>query len=50
MRFSDHLDNEYYEVLSSSSWLESKVSEGGTSSTRIREQLTNARQILEELF
>jgi argininosuccinate lyase len=46
-RFSDRLDDEYYEVLSSNSWLESKVSEGGTASARIREQLSKARQILE---
>jgi argininosuccinate lyase len=47
-QFSDQLDDEYYDVLSSSSWLESKVSEGGTSSARIREQLDKARQILAE--
>ena len=33
--FSDRLDDEYYEVLSSGSWLESKVSEGGTASARL---------------
>ena len=45
--FSDRLDDEYYEVLSNGSWLESKVSEGGTSSARVSEQLGRARQILE---
>ena len=29
-RFSEELDHEYYDVLSQQSWLESKVSEGGT--------------------
>jgi argininosuccinate lyase len=47
-RFSDRLDDEYYEVLSSSSWLDSKVSEGGTASSRIQEQLKQARKTLTE--
>ena len=34
------------EVLASSSWLESKVSEGGTASSRVREQLELARAAL----
>jgi argininosuccinate lyase len=38
----------YYQVLSQSSWLESKVSEGGTSSQRVREQLALARSVLDE--
>ena len=46
-RFSDQLDDEYYAVLSNGSWLESKVSEGGTSSVRVREQLERARAILQ---
>jgi argininosuccinate lyase len=37
----------YYEVLSQSSWLESKVSQGGTSLQRVREQLTLARSVLD---
>jgi argininosuccinate lyase len=41
-RHSDTLDEEYYAVLSQSSWLESKVSEGGTSLARVREQLALA--------
>ncbi len=45
--FSDRLDDEYYEVLANGSWLESKVSEGGTSSARVREQLERARAVLE---
>jgi argininosuccinate lyase len=44
--FSDHLDDEYYAVLSNGSWLESKVSEGGTASARLREQLERARGVL----
>ena len=36
---SDVLDDEFYSVLSQGSWLESKVSEGGTSLERVREQL-----------
>jgi argininosuccinate lyase len=46
-RFSDRLDDEYYEVLANGSWLESKVSEGGTASVRVREQLDRARAVLE---
>ncbi len=45
--FSEHLDDEYYAVLSNGSWLESKVSEGGTASARVREQLGRAHAILE---
>jgi argininosuccinate lyase len=47
-RFSDKLDDEYYEVLRTRSWLESKVSEGGTSSARVQEQLERARIVLQE--
>ena len=36
------LDDEYYEVLGAGSWLESKVSPGGTASARLREQLEEA--------
>jgi argininosuccinate lyase len=35
-------------VLKQSSWLESKVSEGGTALARVREQLHQARALLEE--
>jgi argininosuccinate lyase len=38
---------EYDAVLAEGSWLESKVSEGGTSSARLREQLALARQALD---
>ena len=34
-------------MLANGSWLESKVSEGGTASARVREQLDRARAILE---
>jgi argininosuccinate lyase len=39
---------EFREVLAQSSWLESKVSEGGTSSARLAEQLELARRVLDE--
>jgi argininosuccinate lyase len=35
------------QVLKESSWLESKVSEGGTSLARVREQLAMARAVLD---
>jgi argininosuccinate lyase len=37
------LDEEFYAVLSEGAWLEAKVSEGGTSLERVREQLERAR-------
>ncbi len=40
---SEHLDAEAFDVLAQRSWLESKVSEGGTSLPRVREQLELAR-------
>ncbi len=40
-------ERDFHEVLESSSWLESKVSEGGTSSARLREQLELARRVLD---
>jgi argininosuccinate lyase len=46
---SDQLDDEYYEVLKQGSWLESKRSEGGTSSESLRRQLDLAASRLEEL-
>jgi argininosuccinate lyase len=46
-RHSDALDEEFYEVLSQRSWLESKVSAGGTALPRVREQLQAARTALE---
>jgi argininosuccinate lyase len=42
------LDGEYYDLLSEGAWLESKVSEGGTSLARVRDQLAQARQVLDE--
>jgi argininosuccinate lyase len=39
---------EFDAVLAQSSWLESKVSEGGTSLARVREQLLLARTVLDE--
>jgi argininosuccinate lyase len=43
---SPHLDGEVRDVLAQRSWLESKVSEGGTSSARVAEQLVAARALL----
>jgi argininosuccinate lyase len=40
---SDALDDDFYTVLAQRSWLESKVSEGGTALARVREQLSHAR-------
>jgi argininosuccinate lyase len=41
------LDEEFYSVLRDGAWLESKVSEGGTSLTRVREQLERARSAVQ---
>jgi argininosuccinate lyase len=38
----------FREVLAQGSWLESKVSEGGTSSARLAEQIAAARAVLDE--
>jgi argininosuccinate lyase len=43
---SAHLDEEYYEVLNQSSWLESKRSEGGTSSASLAAQIELATETL----
>jgi argininosuccinate lyase len=40
------LDSGYYDVLAQASWLESKVSAGGTALDRVREQLEHARAVL----
>jgi argininosuccinate lyase len=40
------LDDSFYRVLQDGAWLESKVSEGGTSLARVREQLGRARAAL----
>jgi len=45
-KHSPLLDEEYYAVLSSGAWLETKVSEGGTSLARVREQLVRARDAI----
>ncbi len=45
---SELLDEEYYKVLARDSWLESKVSMGGTALPRVREQLEQARAVLEQ--
>jgi argininosuccinate lyase len=46
---SELLDDAYYEALSVRSALESKVSAGGTATPRVREQLRQAAEALEEL-
>jgi argininosuccinate lyase len=43
---STELDEEYFEVLEQRSWLESKVSAGGTALARVQEQLVAAREAL----
>jgi argininosuccinate lyase len=43
------LDGEFYELLSEGAWLESKVSEGGTALPRVRDQLAQARHVLDEV-
>jgi argininosuccinate lyase len=40
------LDGQFYELLDEGSWLESKVSDGGTAMARVRDQLAQARQVL----
>ncbi len=45
-RVSPLLDDEFYALLRDGAWLESKVSEGGTSLARVREQLERARAAL----
>jgi argininosuccinate lyase len=41
-----HSDEDYYKVLARDSWLESKVSMGGTALVRVREQLQAAHAVL----
>ncbi len=43
---SDEARADYYKVLERESWIESKVSEGGTALARVREQLDEARAVL----
>ena len=38
----------FHELLAEGAWLESKVSEGGTALPRVRDQLAQARHVLEE--
>ncbi len=44
---AEHSD-QFREVLAQRSWLESKVSEGGTSSARLADQIVAARAVLDE--
>ncbi|MGH2925825.1 MAG: argininosuccinate lyase [Solirubrobacterales bacterium] len=48
-RHSELLGDDYYEVLASGRWLESKSSAGGTASSRIAEQIEAARSALADL-
>jgi argininosuccinate lyase len=45
-RMAPQLDSGYRELLAAGAWLESKVSEGGTSLARVREQLDQAREAI----
>ncbi len=45
-KHSEHLDESYYEVLKTSSWLESKRIEGGTGSEALGRQIDAARETL----
>ena len=47
--FSPLLDEEYYEVLAEGSWLDSKVSRGGTSAAAVARQLELAEEALSAL-
>src|SRR5215207_5598518 len=42
------LDGGFYEMLDEGSWLEPKISDGGTALSRVRDQLAQARQVLRE--
>jgi len=42
------LDGDFYDLLRDGAWLESKISEGGTSLARVGEQLAEARHVLDE--
>lgn len=46
---SELLDEEYYEVLRQSSWLESKRSEGGTSGESLARQIELAAEVLADI-
>jgi argininosuccinate lyase len=47
VRHSPLLDDEFYALLRNGAWLETKVSRGGTSLARVREQLERARAALQ---
>ncbi len=47
--FSELLDDEYYAVLAEGSWLDSKVSRGGTAAAAVAAQLERAREALAAL-
>ncbi len=48
-RHSELLDGEYYDVLRSGAWLESKRSAGGTGSEPLAAQIESARRVLESI-
>lgn len=47
-KFSDQLGEDYRALLSDGGWLESKVSQGGTSSASLDQQFALARAVLDE--
>jgi argininosuccinate lyase len=47
-QLAPQLEGGMVEVLADGAWLESKISEGGTSLARVREQLDRARRALDE--
>jgi argininosuccinate lyase len=47
-KLAPQLDGQFYELLDEGSWLESKVSDGGTAMARVRDQVAQARQVLRE--
>ena len=49
-RFSAHLGQDYYDLLAPRRSIEAKLSEGGTASVRVEEQLGQARAVLEEVL
>ena len=48
LQVAPQLDGEYYELLREGAWIESKVSEGGTSLARVKDQLAEAWHVLQE--
>ena len=47
-QLAPQLDGEFYELLREGASIESKISEGGTALDRVRDQLAQARHVLDE--